>query len=272
MRSHALRFLLPVAFVMSACSVELQHDLSEADANEIYVLLQRNGIGATKTKEEGGNEPRYIISVSKQEVGAAAQLLKENSLPRPQADGLGVFKKMKGMIPTQTEERAMFIEALAGEVSNALNRIPGVLEARTIVMIPETNDLTQPDKKPLPSASVFLKFVAEGEKGEPPITESQVREFVANAVSELKKENVNVLMTPARQVATSMLDPENSFQDVMGLRMHKKSADTFKVMVAVNALLFIALAGVAAFLVVRKPGGSSRPPPRKTQSQAQAEG
>jgi type III secretion protein J len=272
---NALRLVFPLAAALSlsACSVELQHDLSEADANEIYVLLQRNNIGATKIKEEGGNEPRYIISVSKQEVGAAAQLLKENSLPRPQADGLGIFKKMKGMIPTQTEERAMFIEALAGEVSNALNRIPGVLEARTIVMIPETNDLTQPDKKPLPSASVFIKYVAEGEdKTTPPITESEVREFVANAVSELKKENVKVLMTPARQVATAMLDPENSFTDVMGLRMHKKSATTFQVMVAVNALLFIALAGVAAFLVIRKPSGSSRPPTRKTQSQAQAEG
>ena len=43
--------------------------------------------------------------------------------------GLAIFKKTKGMIPTQTEERAMFIEALGGEVSNALNRIPGVLEA-----------------------------------------------------------------------------------------------------------------------------------------------
>jgi type III secretion protein J len=57
----------------------------------------------------------------------------------------------------------MFIEALAGEVSNALNRVPRVLEARTIVMIPEVNDLTQPDKKPQPSASVFIKYAPEDE-------------------------------------------------------------------------------------------------------------
>ena len=48
--------------------------------------------------------------------------------------------------------------------------------------------------------------------------------------------------------------------------MEKASADTFKVMVAINALLFIALAGVAAFLVVRKPsGGNGRPTRAKTQ-------
>lgn len=252
-------------FALTACSVELQHDLPEDDANEIYVVLQNNGIAATKLKEEGGNEPRYIISVGKQDVAAAAQLLKDHSLPRPKADGLAVFKRMKGMIPTQTEERAMFIEALAGEISNALNRYPGVLEARAIVMIPEVNDLTQPDKRPLPTASVFIKYTpGTDEKGSMPFSTSEVQEFVANSVTDLKKENVKVLATAARPVEVSV-DPEKRQQSVLGLRMDKSSADTFKVMVAVNAVLFLALAGVAAFLVIRKPGGNGRPA-RKTQA------
>ena len=41
-----------LALVLSACSVELQHDLTEDDANDIYVLLQRKGIEAKKLKEE----------------------------------------------------------------------------------------------------------------------------------------------------------------------------------------------------------------------------
>src|SRR5688572_21987932 len=133
--------------LLAGCSVELQHDLQEDDANDIYVLLQKNGIEAKKIADHTGNEPRYIIAVAKQDVATAAQLMREYSLPRPRADGLAIFKKSKGMIPTQTEERAMFLEAIGGEVSNSLNRVQGVLEARTIVMIPEVNDLTQPDKK-----------------------------------------------------------------------------------------------------------------------------
>jgi type III secretion protein J len=261
MRSLSLRVLFLVASSsLVGCSIELQHDLPEDDANEIYVLLQHNGISATKLKEEGGNEPRYIISVPKQDVAAAAQLLKDHSLPRPKADGLAVFKRMKGMIPTQTEERAMFIEALGGEVSNTLNRIPGVLEARAIVMIPEVNDLTQPDKKPQASASVLIKFTPED--GKPPVSETEVREFVSMSVPELKKENVKVLMTEAKSVASSVVDQESRMQSVLGLRMEKASADSFKVMVAVNALLFLALAGVAAFLIIRKPSGNGRPAPR----------
>jgi type III secretion protein J len=150
----------------------------------------------------------------------------------------------------------MFIEALAGEVSNALNRIPGILEARTIVMIPEVNDLTQPDKKPLPSASVFLKYTAED--GKAPVTETEIREFVANSVSELRKENVKILMTEAKMAAAET-DLDKRMQSVLGLRMEKASADTFKVMVAINALLFLGLAGIAAFLVIRKPSGNGRP-------------
>ena len=124
------------ALVASGCTVELQHELQEDDANDIYVLLQRNNIDAKKTREEGGNEPKYVISVSKADVADAAQLLREHSLPRPKADGLSVFKKNKGMIPTATEERAMFLEALGGEISNTLNRVPGVLEAQGQRVVP----------------------------------------------------------------------------------------------------------------------------------------
>lgn len=244
--------------VLSGCSVELQHDLSEDDANDIYVLLQRHGISSTKLKEEGGNEPRYIISVAKADVADAAQLLRDYALPRPQADGLAVFKKMKGMIPTQTEERAMFIEALGGEVSNALNRIPNVLEARTIVMIPEVNDLTQPEKKPMPTASVFMKYRPSAER-QAPVSEAEVREFVAKGVPELRPENVKVLMTLANPPEAEMSDAARN-QTVLGLQMTKQSADQFKVMVAVVALLLMALAGLTAFAFIRKPAA---PPTRR---------
>lgn len=266
MPRSALRVLLLVGSVfLSACTIELQHDLTEDDANEIYVLLQNNAISADKVKEEGGNEPRYIITVPKQSIAAAAALLKENSLPRPKADGLAVFKKMKGMIPTQTEERAMFIEAVAGEVSNALNQYPGVLEARTILMIPEVNDLTQPEKRPMPSASVFIKYRPDGEsKDKLPFELDKVTEFVANSVTDLKKENVKLLLAAAREPTRN--DATNQRETVIGLRFEDKpSANTFRMMVAVNAVLFLALAGVAAFLVIRKPA-TQRPTRTKTQA------
>ena len=250
-----------VVFFASACSLEVQHDLTEDDANDIYVLLQGKSIDATKHKEGEGKDARYIISVPKADVATAAQLLREHSLPRPRSDGLAIFKMTKGMIPTQTEERAMFIEALGGEVSNALNRIPGVLEAKTIVMIPENNDLTQPEKKPLPSASVLIKYMSNKD-GKAPVPLEEVQSFVANAVPELRKENVKVLMTEAK--FESEVTEEVRTQWILGVKVDKASAGTFKAIIGVFALLFILMAGLTGFMVLRKP--TARPPPRpKTQ-------
>jgi type III secretion protein J len=250
------------ALVLASCSLNLQNDLQEDDANEIYVLLQKRGIDAAKIKEGEGKDARYVISVPKADVATAAELLREYSLPRPQFGGLGVFKQMKGMIPTQVEERAMFIEAIGGEVSNALNRIPGVLESRTIVMIPETNDLTQPEKKPKPTASVLIKYMMVD--GKPPISIEDVQGFVANSVPEMDKERVKVLLTEAKFVKDDNANEEVQFKTFLGVKVHSNSVGTFKMLIGVFILLFIGAAGVAMFFVIRKP--ASRPGPRsKTQ-------
>jgi type III secretion protein J len=252
--------LVGLLLCVAGCSLELQHDLSEDDANEIYVLMQKKGINAAKVKEGEGKEARYVISVPKGKVRQAAELLREYSLPRPRADGLAIFKQTKGMIPTQTEERAMFIEALGGEISNALNRIPGVLESRTIVMIPEVNDLTQPDKKPVPTASVLVKYMPV--EGKPTVSADEVQGFVANSVPELKRENVKVLMTEAKFLSESSTEPR--YDDVLGVRVDSESATPVRVLLGVFALLFFGLAGAVVFLMLRKP--ATRAPPRaKTQ-------
>ncbi len=250
-----LTTLLCVAFLGAGCSVNLQHDLTEDDANDIYVLLQNNGVDATKHKEGEGKDARYIISVPKPDVAHSAQLLRDASLPRPKSDGLAIFKMTKGMIPTQTEERAMFIEALGGEVNNALNRIPGVLEAKTIVMIPEVNDLTQPDKKPMPAASVLImwrpfKDDEDAAAPVPPVSIDDIQAFVANTVPELKKENVKVLLTRATKSARG---GDDRLQRFMGMEVAKTSAGTLKAMIGIFGLLFILMSAGLVFLVLRKP-------------------
>ena len=249
--------VVPALLFASGCSVELQHDLSEDDANEIYVLLQKRGIDASKVKEGEGKDARYVISVPKGHVAAAAEALREHSLPRPKSVGLGIFAQTKGMIPTQVEERAMFMDALGGEVSNALNRIPGVLEARTLVVIPEVNDLTQPDKKPMPSASVLIKYMTDD--GRVPVSVEEIQAFVANAVTDLKKENVKVLMTEAKFVTKPGDDLQ--FVSVFGVKVHQESASTLKAVFAMFPVLLVIIA-VLTFLSLRKPAASGRAPPR----------
>lgn len=259
------RLLLPSlslgALLLSACSIELQHDLNEQDANEIYVLLEQNGISPKKTKEEGGNEPRYLISVPKADAAAAARLLREYSLPRTRFGGLLAIGKGKGMIPTQVEERAIFLDGLGGEVSNALNLVDGILEARTVVNIPAYNDLTQPDKKPKPSASVFLKYRLSAE-GKPPLDEMQVKRFVASAVEELQPENVTIIMTQAVLPDAMTMPADQQLQDVLGIRVTRATAGQLKAMVAVGGLLILSLVAFATWTFLRGGGGGQVRPRR----------
>lgn len=267
MTSHLLRSLfIGAALVLSGCMVELQHDLPEQDANDIYVLLQKNSIEPKKITQQGGNEPRYTISVSKADVRRAAELLREHSLPRPTADGLSVFKKMKGMIPTQTEERAMLMEAVAGEITNTLNKVPGVLEARAVVTLPEVNDLTQPDKKPMPTSAVFVKF--RPIDGKAPVSEDAIKEWVTGAVTDLKKDAVKVLMVPASfgQVEES---PENTLVGVFGMTMTRASADQFKIIVGASGVGVLAMAGLTMFAFTRRGGKNGR---SRTRGNMSAEG
>ncbi|HYX91305.1 MAG TPA: type III secretion protein [Myxococcaceae bacterium] len=235
---------------MSGCSVELYHSLPEQDANDIYVLLQENGINALKVKEEAGNQPTYMVTVPKQDAASASRLLKEYALPRPKIAGLKIFADKKGMIPTPTEERAMFLEALGGEVSMALNRIDGVLDARTIVMMPEVTDLTQPENKPPNSASVLVRYRPVGEGSQPPLTDEQIRKFVATSLPDMKPENVTVLLSPARPLPAGAR-PDMQLKDVLGMRMTASSASTFRLFVAVTGLLVLVMAGLTTYHFMR---------------------
>lgn len=256
-----LRFTWPLligVLLLAGCTVDLQHHLSEQDANDIYVLLNENSISATKVEEQGGNEPTYMIKVAKGDAAQAAKLLSEYSLPRPEEQGLDLFRKNKGMIPTATEERAMLLEALGGEVSNALNHVDGVLEARAIVMVPEHNDLTQPDKKPQPSASVFVKYRPNLE-GKPPLDEQRIRSFVATAVPEMKPENVTVLMSQA-QLPGSDVNPDSRMVDVMGIRMTAGSQTQFRIVLGGVGILLLLMLGFSVFTLVRGGAGAQQTP------------
>jgi len=239
-----------------ACTEALQHDLSEEEANEIYALLNRNGILARK-KRGDGDVPTYVISVPKTDTVNSVQLLTDHSLPRVRAEGLSLFKNKKGMIPTQTEERAMFLEALGGEISNTLNRIPGVLEARTLVMLPESNDLVPEAERPRPSAAVFIKYRLPPEESKPgetprprPVEEEAVKRFVSAGVPNLAKEAVQVLMVQGASPEAELREEER-FQTIMGVRVAEVSADRFRFLVFAAAGLVLVMLALCIWIFLK---------------------
>jgi len=238
------------ALALAACQSEIQHNLSEGEANDIVVLLERNHITAHKEKEEGGREVTWKISVPKAHTANAMFLLKENELPRPKNPGLEIFNR-GSLIPTATEERAMFLQALSGELARTLSSIDGVLDARVHVNIPQSDDLSDKDARPEPSAAVLIKYRAQVEDGKkappPPIAEEQVQSLVARTIQDLKTSNVAVVAVPVNPPRALETGPGDV--DMLGMRM---SADSVWMLRAILSVLVLIILGLAGYIVVSK--------------------
>ncbi len=174
------------------CSTPVQHGLEEAAANEVVAALERGGIGASKTKDPAGEA--FIVSVAKTDTVRALELLRSLGLPRGRRSGFGEVYKQASLVPTPTEERARYVEALTGEIERTLETVEGVASARVHLVLPETDPLATDGKPRVPAqAAVLLKV----RTGPAPLREGEVQRLVAGSVPSLAPESVAVVLTPA---------------------------------------------------------------------------
>jgi type III secretion protein J len=191
----ALMRWLVVVFALG-CSIPIQHGLDETAANEILTSLERVGIEASKNRDENGV---FAIVVAKGDALRAMELMRSLGLPRGPRAGFGEIYKQPSLVPSPTEERARYVEALAGEIARSLEIVEGVVGARVHLVLPEPDPLAV-DGKPrvAAQAAVLLKTRA----GRPvPIGEGDVQKLVAGSVPGLDPLAVAVVVTLAPDVA-----------------------------------------------------------------------
>lgn len=209
-RNMAKRLLAvgTLILVLSGCGeVALHHDLSESDADKILVLLDKNGIGATKEKEIDGQNVSWTVKVPQGDVAAARRLLVENNLPHRRELGLSGVYQEKGLIPTPDEQKARFLLAMKGEIINALRAIPGVYDVGVVLNVPDDNELKLGEpSEARPSASVVLR-IGQKELDQIQLNEEKVRRFVANAVPEMSPSDVIVIISSDARPAGDDLRP-----------------------------------------------------------------
>jgi len=181
------------ALTLVACSQVINQGLSEDQANEILVVLERNGIQASKAQQEGGETVAFTISVPKRDAARAMQILRENDLPQQQAKGFNEVFAKTSLIPTAMEEKAMYLQAVCGELAKTIEAINGVVDARVHVVLPETDVLKQELQGPTtPKAAVLIKYKAR-RNGEMPYKPEDIRQLIANSVEALKPSDVTVV-------------------------------------------------------------------------------
>ena len=232
-----------------ACSRSpIIHGLDEIEANEILVVLEKNGISGEKIQEEG-RTPTYMVQVPEGDAIDARNVLNQNNLPRKKEMSFKeVYGGEGGMIPTQTQEKAKYIMALQGEIALTFKAIPNILEARVHISVPKENPLLElEEKQPEPKASVWFLYTAVDKEKNPPISKENAAKIIANAVEGLKPENVFVspqlyIGDTEEQETSAEYDNGVETVKILGFEMVRSAKNKFRIAIGVVAGLFLLIA------------------------------
>lgn len=183
--------LLLVAAALAGCAgEEILHGLEERQANEVLVALDERGLAATKAREDGAEE-RWRVEVARGEAARAQRILSERDLPRARPPGFADVFAKGSLVPTPTEEHALYLHALGGELARSVEAIDGVVEARVHVGLRQPDPL-RPGDRAAPRGAVLVKCRAPA-CGAVRALEPGIRAIVAGAVDGLEPATVAVV-------------------------------------------------------------------------------
>lgn len=240
-RRYRLAVLILLGGLLLACQQSVLNDLEEGKAARIVSTLQRHGIAATK-KLQDAESNTWRVQVPADSVARALDLLNEyNLLTAPERGFRDIFGE-RSTISTATEEQALFLEALQGEIAQSLQIVDRVIDARVNLSLAEEKfgEVISPA-----TASVVIVYQPT-EEGTRPITDREVQGTVANAVANLDPERVSVIMKSANISAPPRLDA-TSFNpyNIAGLVVAESSVTRIKILLGIALVL---IGGLAAFV------------------------
>ncbi len=182
------KYLLILIFIfVMGCRTEILHCISEEQANDIISVLQENGVVAEKKADNKGEKSNFNILIDESDYARAWKVLKENGLPREKVKGLSDIYQKQGIISSSTEEKALLIQAIKGEIEKTLETIDNVIRARVIITIPAGSQNPFSEIPASVGASVLLK-VKKGTY----INKEMIKGIIQGAVSSLERDRVNV--------------------------------------------------------------------------------
>jgi type III secretion protein J len=197
-RTALLALVAATALAGAGCQTAVLHGLSEQETNQVIAVLQDQGIMASK-EADNAEAGTWKVVVPRKDASRVWSVLQGYRLPSTRGRRFqDVFGKNK-LVMAPLEEKALFLEALQGEIEHTLESVSGVVAARVHVAIPEP-DLSGQATHDV-KASVMLEYHPDP-SGRPPLREEEVRGVVSSGVNDLKPENVAVVMKPIPLVRT----------------------------------------------------------------------
>jgi type III secretion protein J len=186
-----------LALVAGGCTTNRLHGIDERAANDAARALERAGIGAEKMSEDGGGagaSARFTVRVARGDGARALDLLRALGLPREPRHGFAETYGQPSLIPTPSEERARYVDAVAGELERTLEGVDGVVSARVHLVLEETDPLALDAKARAGARAAVLLTTRPGHT---PIAREDVQRLVAGSVAGLDAGSVAVVVAAA---------------------------------------------------------------------------
>lgn len=211
-RRHDVVFLSLGLLLLVGCQrVEVLNDLREDDAVEVIVLLGEHGIAARKQARGSGEDAAWSIAVAPADAGSAFRVLTENERPRREPEGFAELLGGSRLVPTETEERARFLQAQCGELERTIEAMPGVVDARVHVSLPQRDRLAEyvaGTPPPAPTAAVLVKYrPTVGAPAAARFDGDEIARIVAASIERLEAANVTVIAKEVVPAAGSLPSP-----------------------------------------------------------------
>ncbi|WPC98724.1 type III secretion system inner membrane ring lipoprotein SctJ [Proteus terrae] len=214
--------------LLSGCKDQsLLTNLDQRQATEIQAVLQKHQITSTRKALGKG---LFDISVKKEDMGVAIQILEEYQLPTLSRIEVTQLFPSDALVSSPQAEKARLISAIEQRLEQSLLTIDHIIDARVHVSYP-----ISPTERiiPTPHASALV-FYEEGMLDNDQLSED-VRAFIHNAFNDMSEDNITVLLYP-RNI--------NKF-NIINNQLYQNSSDSF-----FSSWLFLSLLLVTITVII----------------------
>ncbi|QPB80933.1 EscJ/YscJ/HrcJ family type III secretion inner membrane ring protein [Proteus sp. GOKU] len=219
--------------LLSGCKDQsLLTNLDQRQATEIQAVLQKHQITSTRKALGKG---LFDISVKKEDMGVAIQILEEYQLPTLSRIEVTQLFPSDALVSSPQAEKARLISAIEQRLEQSLLTIDHIIDARVHVSYP-----ISPTERiiPTPHASALV-FYEEGMLDNDQLSED-VRAFIHNAFNDMNEDNITVLLYP-RNI--------NKF-NIINNQLYQNSSDSFLSSWLFLSLLLMVIAIIITVLLI----------------------
>lgn len=187
-RQFVITMMTLTTLVLAGCKIDLYSNLPESEANQMLALLMLRNIEADKKIVKDSN---VTIRVDKAQFVDAIEVLRQNGFPQKITATMDDLFPSGQLVTSPAQEIAKITYLKEQQLEKMLLEMDGIISAQ--VSIAEGVSQNRRDI-PIPSASIFIKHSPDRNYAN---HETDIKSLVQKAISNLRAENISVILQPA---------------------------------------------------------------------------